>query len=165
MRRGIAPCQQELLTVYGFADLARCLGYIRAAREHSPRFHIVRQVDRQDLVANAPHQGRVVEWEKHLHSLVDVARHQVRAADIDLFLTAVAEVVNPAMLKEPAHDAHDFNVIADAGHPRAQAADAPHQELDFHPRLGGAIEGANQRHVHQGIHLENEMPFSAGPGV
>ena len=70
--------------------------------------------------------GRLADGRQHFHTMVDVAGHQVGTADIDLFLAAVAEIVDPAVLQKAADDAGDFDVVAHPRHAGAQAADAAH---------------------------------------
>ena len=65
------------------------------------------------------------------YAVIDVARHQVGAAHVDFFLAVVVEVVNAAVLQEPADDADDADVFADVRQARAQTANAAHQQIDF----------------------------------
>ena len=87
------------------------------------RLHVVRQMNRQDLVSNGRFEGFVFHREESLHPPVEVSGHQVGTAQEDLLLTSVMEVVHPGMLQEPADDRGHSDIVADAFDPRSQTAD------------------------------------------
>ena len=67
-------------------------------------------------------QPSILDREDDLDPAVEVPLHQVGAAKIDLVLSAVAEVVDAAVLEEAADDADHPDVLAPARHARPQAA-------------------------------------------
>src|ERR1700687_567199 len=85
-------------------------------------FRIVGKVCSQNLVHHAIAQQRVLKREQDFHALVQVARHPISAAQVDLRLAAVLEVKDSAVLEEPAHDTADVDAVADATNPRPQRA-------------------------------------------
>src|ERR1700684_1982361 len=94
-----------------------------------------------------------------------MARHPVAAADIDFFVAVVAEVVNPAVLEEAAHDAAHADAIAQTAYTRPQGANATHDEIDLHSGLRSAIQGLNHVLVEQCIHLGDDASGTAAARV
>ena len=127
-----------------------------SAAEHAG-LHVVVHVHRQDLVADAAQDALVLHREQDLDPTVEVARHEVGAAEDDLVVAAVAEPVDAAVLEEPAHHALLGDVLAHPGHARPQAAHAAHHELDLHAGLRRAVQLADHRLVDQRVHLEDEV--------
>src|SRR6266478_9507041 len=86
---------------------------------------------------------------------MQIARHPVGAAQVDLRLAAVLEVIDAAVLEEPAHDTAYADAIADAANPRPQRADAAHQQINIHSRLRCAVKRLDNIRVNQGVDLYN----------
>src|SRR5438874_6317746 len=105
---------------------------------------------------------RVGHPDQRLDAPVEVAVHHVRAAQPDLRLAAVAEDEHPRVLQEAPEDAADPDVLAQAGDPRAQRADAADPDVDRHTRLGGAVEGVDDGLVHHGVDLDTDIGRAAG---
>ena len=98
--------------------------------------------------------------------MIDIARHQVGAADVDLLLAAVVEVVNAAVFQKTPHDADHFDVIADPRHAGPQTADAAHQQLDLaRPPAMPDTAARIISGIHQRVHLENQMALAPGLAV
>src|SRR2546423_15024886 len=88
-------------------------------------------------------QLRVPDRKERLHAPVEVARHQVGAAHIQLFGTRVGKVKDATVFEEaPDHRGH-ADVLADSRYAGPQAADAAHDEIDPYAGAGGAIEGGD----------------------
>ena len=85
----------------------------------------------QYVVANA----LAVNRPGNLHALVQVARHQVGAAQVYRAVVGRAEAVDAAVLEQPAHDGNDAHVVGGALHLGHQAADAAHEQRYVHARL------------------------------
>ena len=62
------------------------------------------------------------------------------------------------MLQEAADDADHPDGLAQAGHARAQAADAAHDEVDLHPGGRGGVERLDDLPVLEGVHLGDDVP-------
>ena len=71
------------------------------------------------------------------------------------------EAEEPAVLEEAVHNADHPDVFAQAGDARAQAADAPHNQLDLHPRLRGPVERLDDLGIDQRIQLRGDVPHPA----
>jgi hypothetical protein len=69
------------------------------------------------------------------------------------------------VLQQLAHNADDFNVLADLRQPGDQAANAPHNQPYRHPGLAGLVQKADDLWVHQGVHLGGNAAGQALPGV
>src|SRR5690606_4936975 len=98
-----------------------------------------------------------------LDTPVEVARHQVRRPDKDLLVAAVAEVVDPRVLEEPADDRADRDPVADTRHARAQAAYPTDLEVDLDAGLRGPAKRRDALPVHERVHLEDYPAVPADP--
>ena len=75
-------------------------------------------------------------------------------------LLAALEGVDPRVLEEAADDRDDADVLRDPRHPRAQAADAAHVEVDPDPGLRGLVERLDAAGVDQRVHLQRDPRLS-----
>src|ERR1700677_3947562 len=109
----------------GELRLARfCSGGATGARVDAigfkhPRLHAIGQVGRQNFVGDPLAQACVAHREDYLDAAEEIARHPIGAAEINLRASVVAEIKDPAVLEEPAHDAGDADVVAHARYARA----------------------------------------------
>ena len=65
------------------------------------------------------------------------------------------------MLQVAAHNAGDLDVLRLQKHPRADAADAPDNHLNLHPRLGGLPELVDDLPLCDGIGLDAEVALGS----
>ena len=72
-------------------------------------------------------QRLIFKREKGFHTTVDIPGHEVGRPQVDLFVSAIAEVVDAAVLEKTADNAGDFDVLADARESRTKTARAAHQ--------------------------------------
>src|ERR1700716_2311123 len=86
---------------------------------------------------------------------MQIARHPVGAAEVDLRLAAVLEVKDAAVLEKPAHDTAHADAVADATNPWPQRADATHEQIDVHACLRSAVERLDNIFVDQGVDFDN----------
>src|SRR5580704_15243359 len=84
-------------------------------------------------------------------------RHQVGAAEVDLFLAGVPEIVDPAMLKETPYDAGHPDVFAYAFHSRSQAAYPAHQQINLYTSLRCFVQQADGALVDECVHLKDQV--------
>ncbi len=98
----------------------------------------------------------VLKRKQDFHALVQIARHPVGAAEVDLRLAAVLEVKDAAVLEEPAHDAAHADAVADATNPRPQGANATYEQIDLHAGLRSVVEGLDNICVNQGVDLDDD---------
>ena len=80
-----------------------------------PGFDNVGKVDGEHLVMEKPDQLGILHREGDFYPAVKIAGHHVGAAEVDLFLSGIAEIENAAVLKEAAHDTCYPDVIAHTG--------------------------------------------------
>src|SRR3546814_2941351 len=66
------------------------------------------------------------------------------------------------MFEEAADDALHPDILRHAGHPRPQAADAAHHQVDLHAGLGGAVQVLDDLGIDQRVHLGPDRPGTAG---
>ena len=111
-------------------------------------------MDAKNLIPESGLQAAVLYREEGLDAAIEIARHQVGAADEHLFVTAVVEIVDPGMLEKASHDGRHLDVLTHPGDARTEAADATGLQLDFHPSLRCAVQRPDEVLVHQSIHLE-----------
>ena len=112
---------------------------ITAVGLHEVGVDIVLQITLEDVLPQIAGMLRVGYGEHHLDPVIQVARHQVGAAQVDLVMTIVEKIVDAAVLKEAAHDADHADIPAEPLHPGDQAADAADEQVHFHAGLGGLV--------------------------
>ncbi len=78
--------------------------------------------------------------EQELDAAVQIARHQVGAAGIDLFFASVAEIIDAAVLEEATDNASHRDVFTDTRQASTKAAEAAHDEIDLHARARGFVQ-------------------------
>src|SRR5439155_6300264 len=93
-----------------------------------------------------------------LDAPIEIARHQVRAADERLLCAAVAEVPRAAVLQEAADDAPHADVVADARHAGTKNGDAADEQIDLHARLRRAVQQINHTRIDERIHFQDDVP-------
>src|SRR5208283_2562063 len=98
------------------------IAHVLAVRLHVAGLGLLLHVGAQDVVFQHANQSLALYREQHLDAAIQVAWHQVGAAEVDLLVAAVAEVKNAAVLEEATHDAGYLDVVADAGDAGPQAA-------------------------------------------
>ena len=96
-----------------------------------------------------------------LHPPLEVAGHQVRGGNEIFGLVSPAKDIDPGVLQVAAHNAGDLDVLRLQKHPRADAADAPDDHLNLHPRLGGLPELVDDLPLCDGIGLDAEVALGA----
>src|SRR6185369_16554267 len=100
---------------------------------------------------------RDIVYRRHcLYAAVEITRHPVGRAEVELFVAAVGEIEQSRMLEKSADDAQDSDAVAHALNPRTQAADSAHDEIDFHSRLRRGIESLDRLDIHQCIHFGDD---------
>src|SRR5215472_11274606 len=173
-REGFMPHLRDIASLVVFVSIAMerrqedCLAVQRSLslrpsanvgpiRSHHTGFYVVGEIDSKDFVSQIPNILAVFDGKQDLNSSIEIARHEISTPSINLFLIIVPEVVYAAVLQESAHHTYDANVLADTGYIRAQTADAPHQEVHFHSRLGSTIEKPDHLAVNQRVHFEDKV--------
>src|SRR5438876_106409 len=118
--------------------------HIASIRQQLMRVHRIFQHALEQLLQDNRTQNRVLNRKQRLNAPIQVALHQVCASQVDLLVSPVAKVENPAMLQETPYKASDADVLTHAGNTRAQAAYTSHDQVDTHSCLRCLIEHAYQ---------------------
>src|SRR4051812_45611628 len=113
--------------------------HVAAVGPQLARLDVVGKVDAENLAEHALLQRWVRDGDHHLDAVVEIARHQIRAADVDFLVAAVAEIPGAAVLEEPSDDAAHADVLAQAGNTWTQAADAAHDQVNTNAGLRSRV--------------------------
>src|SRR5262247_581695 len=134
--------------------------FVRPVHLQPAHFYVVGEGGIQDLADDALLDPFVFDREEDFDAAVEVAVHEVSAAQVDLFLTAVDEAIDAGMFEEAPDDAADADRLAAAGPAGAQAADAADDQVDGHALARGRIHLLDQRRVGHAVELRDD---SGGP--
>src|SRR5262249_7687602 len=93
-----------------------------------------RELRIEDLAELLP-EAELLHRRHHLHPALQVSLHAIRRADEPLLLAAVPEVVDAAVLKEPADHTHHTDGVREPRYARAQAARVAHDQIHLHSGL------------------------------
>src|SRR5436853_7604826 len=108
---------------------------VGAVRTQTPRFDIVLQIGIEHLGLDPRAQLRIIDRRDQLDPSLEVAKHPVRAADVDLFIASIRKVKDPAVLKKSPDDADDSNITRQSRHSRYQRANSANYQIDLDSRL------------------------------
>ena len=139
-----------------------------AVRQKAPRLYIVAQVGGQKIVFQVLFQLRVGDRRYYLDPAVQIARHPIRAAHIDLVVTAVSKIIDPAMFEQTADDAADLDIFGKSGHAGAQHAYAADDQVDLDAGARSLVKRVNYLRIGQAVHLGDDprrVPSSAFFGL
>jgi hypothetical protein len=117
-----------------------------------------------DVIPDCVPQFGVLDGKQDFDPPIQIARHEIRAAEEDLLVTTVAEVVDPRVLQKPADYRGHGDVLADARHSRPETADSTHLEIDLNAGLRGLVQRSDAGLVDKRVHLESD-PARAVPLV
>ena len=127
--------KQVLLRVERLLARSRPDAVPRAVRMEFARLRGVTQGNIEDIPLDMLAQRGILDRKQYFDPTVEVARHQVRTAHVNLGLTAVSEEVDAAVFEESSDDADDADILGDARNTGAQAACLTADEVDFHAKL------------------------------
>src|SRR5665811_6905 len=143
--------------------VATVSGPAAVAAEVPARYVIAHPHGHQGL--HALDVSRVRELEQGLDAAVEVAVHQVGAADVDDRFAAAAEGEDPRVLQEPAEDRTHPDRLRQPFDAGAHGADAANPEVHLDAGAGRAIQRIDQLVVDDGVHLQADVATDAGPRV
>ena len=106
----------------------------RARPRRAPRSSGCPRSARSSTSISSARSSGALDRHGHLDAVVEVARHQVRGGDVDGLLALALEGVDARVLEQAPDDRDHADVLRDARHARAQAADAAHVQLHAHAR-------------------------------
>ena len=128
---------------------SRLFTHISAIGLHGIGKLVVPQLCIQYIFTKLANMDRVFEGEEQFHAAIKVALHQVGRPQIDLLLSTVEKIKDPAMLQITAYNAGNSDILADTLHSRAQAAHPPDEEINLHACLGGLVQRFDRAHICQ----------------
>ena len=108
-----------------------------------------------EQVLNLAQVLRVGEPHERLHPAIQVAVHQVGAADIYLWIPAVDEGEDAGVLEIAPENRPNVNVAAESLDSRLHAADAAHEQFDGHTGLARPIERIDDGLVDDRVELDS----------
>ena len=156
---------QLLLDIDQLLVVSRRQAHISSVVRHVPGALVVAQVGFQHRIAQVADLAFILDREDRLHAVIQVARHQVRAAQQHALLAGVMEIEDAAVLQVPAQHTHYTDVLAHLIHAGHQAAHSAHDQVHLHALLRSLVQQADHRRVDEGIHLENEVPAAPFLGM
>src|SRR5208283_326030 len=84
-------CDESLLSVQSVLFLKIRIAHVLPVSVHVAGFGLLFEVGTEDLVTDHANKALVLHGEVHLDSPIQVARHKIRAAEVHLFLSVIAE--------------------------------------------------------------------------
>jgi hypothetical protein len=99
---------------------------------------------------------RVENREDHLNAAMEVAGHEIGAAEENEWIPPIGEDIDAAMFEETVHDASDLDVFAQSGDTGAEAADPAYEELDGDSFLGAGVQRLNDLRVDEGVGFDKD---------
>src|SRR2546430_16090601 len=120
-----------------------------------PRQHIVGKRHVEDLLQPLT-QPRIRDRDDRLDTTVEIARHQVRRAEVVRGPPPVAEREDARMLEELADDRADANALRETWHARSQRAHAADEKIDLGAGLRGRVQRVDYLLVDQVVDLDDD---------
>src|SRR5579875_119763 len=151
---------EPLLTIEGGLAGSRGDALICAISSQLVSVGIIGQQRLDNLLRNHIAEQSRFDGDERLYAIIEVALHHIGATDVYFGITVIAKVVNAAVFQEATHDTAHANGFANAWQTRTQAADAAHNQIDWHTGLRGAVEQANNIRVGQRIHLKDQVSIA-----
>src|SRR5262245_27181839 len=135
---------------------------VRPVHLQPAHFHIVGERGVQDFADDAFFDPFVFDREEDFDPAVEIAVHEVGAAQIDLFIAAVDEAIDAGMFEEAADDAADADRLAAAGPAGAQTAYAADDQVDGHALARGRVHLLDHRRVGHAVELGDDSGGASG---
>src|SRR5262249_14795735 len=101
---------------------------------------VIRESIIDDLSMQSTTVIGIFNRKQNLHTAIQIAMHEVGAAEIDLVVAAVFEQVNSGMLQKSTQNANNTDVLTQARHSRSKAADATNNQRDRYAGIGGVVK-------------------------
>src|SRR3954466_7484113 len=150
-KRLLTFCQsyQEFLSVEGYGrrapasiDARSCADVLARWLQNS-RLCRVGEVSLENFLPHSLPQQWIEYRENYLHAFVQIARHPVGAAEIELLITSVRERVDAAVFQQTSHNAAHANAVAYSTQSGTQRAHATHDQINFNTSLRCVIQRLN----------------------
>ena len=94
--------------------------------------------------------------EDHLDAAVEVAGHEIGAAEKNEWIPPIGEDIDAAMFEETVHDASDLDVFAQSRDAGAEAADPAYEELDRDSFLRAGVQRLDDLWVDEGVGFDKD---------
>jgi len=108
---------------------------------------------------------RVENREDDLDAAVEVAGHEIGAAEKNEWIPPIGEDIDAAMFEETVDDASDLDVFAQPWDTGAEAADPADEELDGDSFLGASVKRLDDLRVDEGVGFDKDSGRAAGTVV
>src|SRR5439155_11995504 len=102
--------------------------FVKAVRQQHACVHVVTQVSIEKFLLQVLFEPGIADRTEYLNAAVQIARHPVRAADVNFSITVVREIQDPAVLKKASDNTAHSDVFGKFRHTRAQHADSTHDQ-------------------------------------
>ena len=126
---------------------------VDSGRTEKTGFDVIGEVARNNDFEKLSAKFLIENRENDFDAAVEIARHKIGAAKIDVGIAPVVENIDAAMFEEAIDDASDGDVLAEARDAWAKATNSTNQQLDGDPFLGGVVEGLNNFFVYKSVGL------------
>jgi hypothetical protein len=124
------------------------------ARAEIAALDIVAQMHGQDRIHYLPSYFGRLHGKETFYPAIQIARHEVGAAEVQFLVTAVSEVKGARVLQETPDYARHPDVLTQILDPGPETADAAHLQVDSDPGAGGLVERVDALLVGDGVELE-----------
>jgi hypothetical protein len=116
-------------------------------------FDVIGEISWYDNFEKLSPKFEIEDGKNDFDSAMKIAWHKIGAAEIDVRVSTVGKNIDSAVFEKTVDDTSDGDVLTEARNPWAQAANPADQKLDWHPFLGGLVEGLNNFFVYKGVGL------------
>ena len=123
-------------------------------------FDVIGEVSWHDNFEKLSPKFEIEDGKNDFDSAVKIAWHEIGAAQIDVRVSTVGKNIDAAVFEKTVDDTSDGDVLTEARNPWAQAANPADQKLDWHPFLGGLVEGLNNFFVYKGVGLNENTGWT-----
>src|SRR5215203_6113567 len=94
--------------------------------------------------------------------MLQIARHPIGTADIQLILAAIREPENATMFEKASHHTAYANIFRQTLNSGAQYADAAHDQIDLHACARGLVKLLDNLEIGERVELRNDACRPAG---
>ena len=114
-------------------------------------FDVIREVSWDNDLEELAAKFDIENGENDFDSAVEITRHEIGAAEVNMGISGVVKNVDAAVFEEAIDDTSNGDVITEARNAGAEATDATNEELDGDALLGRLVEGVNNLFIHEGV--------------
>ena len=104
---------------------------------------------------------RVMNRTGHLHAPPQIPCHQIRRGNIQFCLFSAPEAVNPGVLQIPSDDPLHMNIFCISGHLRANTADPPDDQMNFHAGVRRLLKAINHMPFRHRVGFDTDIAIAS----